>query len=402
MSKVDELIQDLCPDGVEFANLGQVSTVTRGKRFVKADMINTGIPCIHYGEIYTHYGTQATETISFVSEERARTLRFANPGDVVLASAGETEEDLGKSVAWLGKQPVAIHDACYKIESAFEPRLLSYYFSTPHFWNSFQRHIATGKISSISVKAIEEAQVPLLPLAVQEEIVRILDQLSESVQELDRELEAEIEAREKQAEFLRNSYLGSDWQTERLGDLVEYSRKRTKSVDLQPGCFTGVENLLQNYAGRIPGEKLPPTKSVTSYKPGDVLLGNIRPYLKKAWLADQCGGTSNDVLVLSIKDESVNQLLATWLYRVIISEDFLVYNVANSRGAKMPRGDKKKILDYQMPLPPLEVQEEIAQKLDALDATFTEYIDNLKRERELRQKQYEYYRDQLFDFKVKE
>jgi len=66
MSRIDELIAKHCPEGVEFKALGQAGTITRGKRFVKADMIETGTPCIHYGEIYTKYGNSASEAISFL------------------------------------------------------------------------------------------------------------------------------------------------------------------------------------------------------------------------------------------------------------------------------------------------------------------------------------------------
>lgn len=89
MSDIEALIAALCPNGVERKKLGEVGTVVRGKRFVKNDMIDSGVPCIHYGEIYTKYGISASESYSYVSMDRAKTLRFANPGDVVMASAGK-------------------------------------------------------------------------------------------------------------------------------------------------------------------------------------------------------------------------------------------------------------------------------------------------------------------------
>ena len=89
MSHIGALIAALCPNGVERKKLGEVGTVVRGKRFVKNDMIDSGVPCIHYGEIYTKYGISASESYSYVSMDRAKTLRFANPGDVVMASAGK-------------------------------------------------------------------------------------------------------------------------------------------------------------------------------------------------------------------------------------------------------------------------------------------------------------------------
>ena len=111
MSRIDELIAKLCPKGVEFKTLGEVGTITRGKRFVKADLVESGTPCIHYGEIYTKYGNSATESFSFLEPKLASKLRFAQPNDVIFVTAGETIEDIGKAVAWLGAEDVVIHDA---------------------------------------------------------------------------------------------------------------------------------------------------------------------------------------------------------------------------------------------------------------------------------------------------
>ncbi|MGP9583858.1 restriction endonuclease subunit S, partial [Brachybacterium sp. AOP35-5H-19] len=133
MSRIDDLIQELCPSGVEYKQLGDVGRVVRGKRFVKDDMIDAGVPCVHYGEIYTKYGISAVQSISYVSHERARTLRFAQQGDVIMASAGETIEDIGKSVAWLGSEPIAIHDACYAFSSSMDPKFVSYFFASRLF-----------------------------------------------------------------------------------------------------------------------------------------------------------------------------------------------------------------------------------------------------------------------------
>ena len=121
MSRIDNLIRELCPDGVPFKALGEIGTFIRGRRFTKDDMVDAGIPSIHYGEIYTHYGTSATRTLSHVREDLAPTLRFARPGDVVIASVGETVEDVAKAVAWLGPTEVAIHDDTFAFRSQQNP-----------------------------------------------------------------------------------------------------------------------------------------------------------------------------------------------------------------------------------------------------------------------------------------
>ena len=69
MSRIDEMIARLCPDGVEYRKLGEVGTFTRGSGIQKKDFVEDGRPCIHYGQVYTYYGLSATETKSFISEE---------------------------------------------------------------------------------------------------------------------------------------------------------------------------------------------------------------------------------------------------------------------------------------------------------------------------------------------
>ena len=101
--------------------MGDVHIVVfqRGKRFVKTDLITEGVPTIHYGEMYTHYGIWADNTISYVSEELVenKKLRVAEKGDVVIVAAGETIEDIGKGTAWLGDEGVVIHDACFSYKT---------------------------------------------------------------------------------------------------------------------------------------------------------------------------------------------------------------------------------------------------------------------------------------------
>ena len=92
----------MCPDGVEFKALGDIGELIRGRRFTKNDVVPDGLGSIHYGEIYTRYGTSTTTTFSQVRADLAPQLRFARPGDVVIAAVGETVEDVGKAVAWLG------------------------------------------------------------------------------------------------------------------------------------------------------------------------------------------------------------------------------------------------------------------------------------------------------------
>lgn len=108
MSKLDELLRELCPDGVEYKKLGEIATISRGGNFQKKDFLTEGVPCIHYGQIYTKYGLFADKTFTFISEECAIKQKMAQPNDIVMAVTSENIEDVCKCLAWLGDEPVAV------------------------------------------------------------------------------------------------------------------------------------------------------------------------------------------------------------------------------------------------------------------------------------------------------
>ena len=177
-----------------------------------------------------------------------------------------------------------------------------------------------------------------------------------------------------------------------LGEIAEYARERIDASSIPDGMYVGVNELRQDYMGRLDVLRTPSEAKCIKFQAYDVLLGNIRPYLKKAWLADGAGGTNGDVLVIRVKDPQI--VLPGFLFYVITGSEFTHYNVANSKGSKMPRGDKKALMAYPTPVPPLEVQQEIVRILDA----FTELKANLQRELNARKRQYEHYRGELLSF----
>ena len=192
---------------VEWKSLGEIGTFTRGKRFVKTDMIEEGFPCLHYGEMYTHYNIFATESKSFISPELAKKLRVANPGDVVIVSAGETIEDIGKGTAWFGDSDIVTHDACFAFKSPLNPKYVSYFLRTRLFHDQIKKHISSGKISSINAKGLAKAEIPVPSMEEQERIVKILDKFDALVNDISIGLPAEIKARRQQYEYYREKLL---------------------------------------------------------------------------------------------------------------------------------------------------------------------------------------------------
>ncbi|MGJ8666731.1 MAG: restriction endonuclease subunit S [Patiriisocius sp.] len=181
----------------------------RGKRFVKTDMISEGVPCIHYGEMYTHYDTWADKTKSFVSKDlvEKKNLRLAEKGDVVIVAAGETIEDIGTGTAWLGEEGVVIHDACFYYKSNLNPKYVAYFTRTRQFHDQIKKHIRTGKISAINAKGLGKAIIPIPSPEEQERIVSILDKFDMLTTSISESLPKEIKLRKKQYEFYRNKLL---------------------------------------------------------------------------------------------------------------------------------------------------------------------------------------------------
>lgn len=201
--------QLLCFEGkeVEWKTLGEVGEFIRGRRFVKTDMVSEGVPCIHYGEMYTHYKIWAKEAKSYLNPALAAKLRVAHPGDVIIVSAGETIEDIGNGVAWLGESDIVIHDACFTFSHSLNPKYVSYYLQTNLFRSQIKRYISSGKISSINAPGLRKAKIPIPSMEEQERIVGILDKFDALVNDISVGLPAEIEARRKQYEYYREKLL---------------------------------------------------------------------------------------------------------------------------------------------------------------------------------------------------
>ena len=180
----------------------------------------------------------------------------------------------------------------------------------------------------------------------------------------------------------------------RLGDVALYPKKRIAANEVVQNAYVGVESLLSNMQGRRPVTPVPNESSCIEFLPKDILLGNIRPYLKKIWLSDIAGGTNGDVIVLRLKEGLASCLMPDFLFEVLKGDSFFSFFIRHSRGGKMPRGDKKQVLTFRIPIPPLPVQEEIVRILDSFSSLEAE----LEAELEARRKQYAYYRNELLTF----
>jgi type I restriction enzyme S subunit len=192
---------------VRWMKMSEIGTFIRGNGLQKKDFTESGVPCIHYGQIYTHYGTFATETKSFVSQDTARKCKKAHSGDLIIASTSENVEDAGKMVAWLGEEDVAVSNHTFIFSHNQNPKYLAYLFQTSYFLNYKMSKVIGVKVIDIPQKALENFLIPVPSLDEQERIVSILDRFETLVNDLTQGLPAEIAAVQEQYEYYRNKLL---------------------------------------------------------------------------------------------------------------------------------------------------------------------------------------------------
>lgn len=197
---------------VEWKTLGEIGEFIRGKRFTKADYVEDGgISVIHYGEIYTRYGVYTTHSLSQVRADMAASLRYAKHGDVVITDVGETVEDVGKAVAWLGDDDIAIHDHCYAFRHSLNPKFISYYMQTDSFISEKAKYVARTKANTLLINGFSKIMIPVpypkdheKSLKEQARIVAILDKFDTLINSITEGLPREIELRQKQYEYYRD------------------------------------------------------------------------------------------------------------------------------------------------------------------------------------------------------
>lgn len=202
----DRLLDLEGEEGVEMKKLGEVGEFIRGTGIQKADFVDEGYPCIHYGQIHTKYGLSATHALSFINENLYRKSKKAVKGDVILATTSEDAEGVAKPVAWLGDENVAVSGDAFIYHHQQNGKFIAHLFFT-HRFLLFKIKNATGtKVVRISGESMAKFEVALPTLSTQSHIVSILDTFEASI----RNLEEQLALREKQYEYYRNQLLTFD------------------------------------------------------------------------------------------------------------------------------------------------------------------------------------------------
>ena len=410
-------------EAVEWKTLGEVGTFVRGTSFQKKHFVEKGIGCIHYGEIYTRYNLFAKKTISYLNEEIANKARKAAYGDLIIATTSENDDDVCKSIVWLGTESIVVsNDACY-YHHTLNPKYVAYFFRTDEFQKQKRAYITGTKVKRVNANDLAKITIPIPPLRVQARIVEILDKFTQLEAELEKELAAELEARKKQYAYYRDQLLNFsqypplnvniEWKT--LGEVMEIVTDFTaagsfasnaqnvrylkepnyallvRTTDIKQGFkstekFIYVDQHAFEYLWRVNLDKeciiLPNVGNC-----GEVYHSSptILPY-------KNCVLGPNAILV---KSEKASNKFLYYLFQAEYFQQELAKITSNAGQGKFNKTNLKQI---KLPIPPLSEQRRIVDILDRFDTLTNSISEGLPKEIALRRKQYEYYRDALLNF----
>jgi type I restriction enzyme S subunit len=168
----------------------------------------------------------------------------------------------------------------------------------------------------------------------------------------------------------------AEWVEKKLGDedVSGFVNDKVDSQNLTLKNYISTNNMLSDYSGIADASKLPTISRVTEFIEGDILISNIRPYLKKVWKSDRQGGASNDVLVF----RSGTKVKSEFLECILKNDAFINYVMKSAKGVKMPRGDKDSMLKYSIRIPARKEQKKIASCLSAVDELITAQSEKIE------------------------
>ena len=399
MSGLESLIQQLCPDGVEYKTIGEIAVdIFRGSGIKREQITETGTPCVRYGEIYTTYGVWFDTCVSHTDESAITSKKYFEHGDILFAITGESVEDIAKCSAYIGQERCLAGGDIVVLRHNQDPKYLSYALSTTEAQKQKSKGKVKSKVVHSSVPAIKELAVPIPPLEVQREIVRILDQFTE--------LTAELTARKKQYEYYRDELLTKC--NAPKAELRQVVKKSCSGATPAKGHSEYYEN------GTIPWLRTQDVRFNEIYEIGSFITEEAVKKTAAKWIPENCvivaisGASAGRCAINKIKTTTNQHCLNMEIDDTKALYKYVYYCVSSQYQELLSRkqgarGDLNSslILGLQIPIPSLEEQHRIVSILDRFDALCNDLTSGLPAEIEARRKQYEYYRDKLLMYKKK-
>ena len=398
MTRLDSLIAELCPDGVEYRALGEIAIeMYRGSGIKRDEVTETGAPCVRYGEIYTTYSVWFDTCISHTN---VGSKTFTH-GDILFAITGESVDEIAKSCAYLG------HETCYAggdivvMKHEQDPRYVAYALSTVDAQMQKSKGKVKSKVVHSNIPALKEIVIPVPPLPVQREIVRILDNFTE----LTVELTAELTARKNQYNYYRDELLtfGDDVDYKELNEVCDYADYRGKTPKkTDNGVFLiTAKNIRKGFIDYETSKEYIAAEDYDEVmrrgKPhvGDILITTEAPCGHIAQLDRDDIALAQRVIKYRGRADVINN---AFLKHILLASEFQTKLLRAATGGTVKGIKGSKLHKLTIPIPPLEVQMRIADLLDLFDTLTTDITSGLPAEIEARRKQYEYYRDKLLRF----
>lgn len=385
-SKLGSLVQELCPSGVRYARIADIAVVLRGKRLTKSELSENGDYPVYHGGL---------EPLGFYSKSNREAMTMIINVGASAGTVGFCEKAFWSS------------DGCFCV-SYNECTLPKYvYYAVANQERSLVSKVRKAGIPTLDAKVVEDIRIPLPPLPVQREIVRILDSFTELTAELNKSLEEEVSARRKQYEHYRDELLQNPTNSTMmtLGAIADYRRGSFPQpygnsewyggVGAMP--FVQVADVEEN--GMVLREQTKQQISVVAqsksvYVPAGTVICSIQGSIGR--------------VAITQYDAYVDRTLAIFeKYKTDINKRYFAYQIQRkfgiekefARGSTLKTITKEEFTKFEIPVPPITEQERIVSVLDRFDTLCNDLTSGLPSEIAARQKQYEYYRDRLLTFK---
>lgn len=410
MSRLEELIQKFCPNGVEYKTIKEIAIdIYRGSGIKRDEITEIGVPCVRYGEIYTTYGVWFEKCVSHTALENVKSPKYFGHGDILFAITGESVEDIAKSTAYIGQEKCLAGGDIVVMKHNQNPKYLAYALSTSELKKQKTMGKVKSKVVHSNIPSIERLRLPVPPLEVQHEIVQILDKFMSLSCELITELTTELRTRKKQYGYYRDKLLY------RNANGVFNKVKITEIADTYIGLVTTMtkhyvsDGVLLIHNSDVKNnhfefsnitfldEEFAAKNENRRHKKGDVITVHTGDVGTSAIIDDEMEGSLGFATIVSrIKNQDfiTPQWLSYYLNSSLCKEQIwkLIKGDRNNLNLK----DFNKIL---ISIPPIKEQRRIISALDKFDIICNELTSSLPAEIEARQRQYEYYRDKLLSFK---
>ena len=412
---------------LKIVTLGEIGEFTRGNGLQKKDFKDKGNPVIHYGQIYTKYGFAAERVLAYTSDEIFSKLRKAQKNDILIATTSENIEDVGKSVVWLGDGEIGFSGDMYSYSTQQNSKYIAYCFQTNDFQRQKKKKATGTKMIRIHANDMEKFEIPLPPISLQNKIVKVLDKFQVLLADTRGLLPEEIEKRQKQYEYYREKLLTFDIECSSTharthiiiisNTYYESLQEVAKIVDVD--IEDKVEHkYLEEICEIISGGDVP--KLNISQRKEDIYnipiisngIGERSIYgwtniekINRPSVTISARGTIGWVnLILEPFYPIVRLLVLTPKTQVNIT--YIYYLMKNKENSYIlpetgiPQLTKPMIKNIMLLIPPLHVQQHVVNVLDKFDTLANDIKEGLPKEIEHRQKQYEYWREQLLSFNL--